>query len=69
MQRIEMPSKTQLAMRYAGVDAAGIRLAAIVTTTRKDDALTSTFSDMTYDGKARTPAWARQPMVATLDRK
>ncbi|MCP4834569.1 MAG: hypothetical protein GY895_07345, partial [Phycisphaera sp.] len=53
-----MPSKTQLAMRYAGVDAAGIRLAAIVTTTRKDDALTSTFSDMTYDGKARTPAWA-----------
>ena len=62
-------SKTQLAMRYAGVDAAGIRLAAIVTTTRKDDALTSTFSDMTYDGKARTPAWARQPMVATLDRK
>lgn len=62
-------SKARLEMRYTGVDAAGIRLAAIVTTTRKDDALTSTFSDMTYDGRARMPAWAREPMVATLDRK
>jgi len=62
-------SKSGLVMRFTGVDAAGIRLAANVTTTRKDDALTSIFSDMTYDGQARTPAWAREPMVATLERK
>lgn len=62
-------SKDRIAMRYAGTDAAGIRLAAVVTTTRKDDALHSTFSDMTYDGLARTPAWARTPMVAKLEGK
>ena len=62
-------SKDRVAMHYIGVDGAGIRLDAIVTRTRKGDALTSTFSDMRYDGQARMPAWAREPMVANLERK
>lgn len=62
-------SKERLVMRFTGMDPAGIRLDAIITSTRKGDMMTSAFSDMTYDGVARTPAWARQPMVATRTRE
>ena len=62
-------SKDRFEMRYTGVDPAGVALHAIITSTLAGDRRTSTFSDMTYDGRARTPAWARSPMVAKLERR
>ncbi|MCP4836906.1 MAG: hypothetical protein GY895_19310 [Phycisphaera sp.] len=62
-------SKDRLVMRFTGIDPAGVALHAIITSTVEGDRMTSSFSDMTYDGHARTPVWARQPMVATRSRK
>ena len=52
-----------------GIDAEGVALDARITTELKGDQLISTFSDMIYDGRASTPAWAKQPMVATREQK
>lgn len=66
---VSSASKNLLKMRYVGIDAEGVALDARITTERKGDQLISTFSDMIYDGRASTPAWAREPMVATREQK
>ena len=66
---VSSASKNRLTMRYVGIDAEGVSLDARVTTELKDDQLISTFSDMIYDGRASTPAWAREPMVAKREQK
>ena len=60
-------SKDRMVIRYTGIDAEGVALHAIVTSTRKDGVMTTAFSEMTYDGRARVPAWAREPMTSRLD--
>ena len=66
---VSSASKNLLKMRYVGIDAEGVALDARITTELKGDQLISTFSDMIYDGRASTPAWAKQPMVATREQK
>ena len=66
---VSSASKNLLKMRYVGIDAEGVSLDARITTELKGDQLISTFSDMIYDGRASTPAWAREPMVATREQK
>ena len=56
-------SKNRSRMRFAGTDAEGVAVEATITYDRKADVLTTTFSDMTYDGRASMPTWAREPMV------
>lgn len=64
-----MVSKDRLEMRMQGVDQDAVALHAVIVTERKGDTLTSRFSHMAYDGRARTPAWAEAPMTATLERE
>lgn len=60
-------SKDRVEMRFRGIDAGGVALDARVVTERQGDRLTTRFSDMTYDGRSRTPAWAKEPMISTLE--
>ena len=60
-------SKDLMVIRYTGTDAEGVALRAVVTMTRKDGVMTTQFSEMTYDGKAATPAWAMAPMTSTRE--
>ena len=50
-------------MRFVGTDAEGVAIEAIITHDRKAEVMTTTFSDLVYDGRASMPAWAREPMV------
>lgn len=61
-------SKDRMVVRYTGTDAEGVALHAIVTSTRDGDVMSTQFSDMRYDGKASTPAWAVNPMTSTRRR-
>ena len=58
-------SKNRSRMRFTGTDAEGVAVEATITHDRKVDVLTTTFSDLTYDGRASMPTWAREPMVMT----
>lgn len=60
--------RERLEMRFTGTDADGVSLHAVVTSEMDGDVMTSRFSHMTYDGWARTPAWAEGPMTARRER-
>lgn len=61
-------SKDRMVIRYTGTDAEGVALQATVTSTRDGDVMSTRFSDLRYDGKASTPAWAANPMTSTRRR-
>lgn len=62
-------SNNRSRMRFIGTDAAGVAIEATITYDRKGDVLTTMFSDLVYSGRTSTPAWAREPMVMTLESK